>query len=70
ATPTESFVPAVIRCAGNPHFLARLASSRALAALVPPARAHGVLMDLLRRLPKSPADAESISPGAHNHVHG
>ncbi|CAM9242712.1 unnamed protein product [Ectocarpus sp. 4 AP-2014] len=70
ATPTESFVPAVIRCAGNPHFLARLASSRALAALVPPARAYGVVMDLLRRLPKSPADAESTSPGAHNHVHG
>ncbi|CAB1101686.1 unnamed protein product [Ectocarpus sp. CCAP 1310/34] len=70
ATPTESFVPAVIRCAGNPHFLARLASSRALAALVPPARAHGVVVDLLRRLPKSPADAESTGPGAHNHVHG
>ncbi|CAM9200948.1 unnamed protein product [Ectocarpus sp. 13 AM-2016] len=70
ATPTESFVPAVIRCAGNPHFLARLASSRALAALVPPARVHGVVMDLLRRLPKSPADAESTGPGAHNHVHG
>ncbi|CAM9203468.1 unnamed protein product, partial [Ectocarpus sp. 8 AP-2014] len=70
ATPTESLVPAVIRCAGNPHFLARLASSRALAALVPPDRAHGVVMDLLRRLPKSPADAKSTGPDAHNHVHG
>ncbi|CAN0161291.1 unnamed protein product [Ectocarpus sp. 6 AP-2014] len=70
ATLTQSLVPAVIWCAGNPHFLARLASSRALAALVPPARAHGVVMDLLRRLPKSPADAESTGPDAHNHVHG
>ncbi|CAM9221310.1 unnamed protein product [Ectocarpus fasciculatus] len=70
ATPTEAFVPPVIRCADNPHFLARLASSRALAALVPPARAHSVVMDLLRRLPKSPPDAESAGPGAHNHVHG
>ncbi|CBJ32757.1 conserved unknown protein [Ectocarpus siliculosus] len=70
ATLTESLVPAVIWCAGNPHFLARLASSRALAALVPPARAHGVVMDLIRRLPKSPADAESTGPDAHNHVHG
>lgn len=70
ATPTEAFIPLVIRCASNPHFLARIASSRALAALVLPAQAPGVVSQLLGRLPKNEMEAISAGAGAHNHMHG
>lgn len=64
-------MPLVIRSAGNPHFLARVASSRALAALVPPAEAPGVVGELLNRLPTGEADAAaSGAAGSHNHTHG
>ena len=69
-TSTAAFVPLVIQCASNPHYLARAASSRALAALVPPVRASGVIAELLRRLPKDAADDRCFGAGAHNHIHG
>ena len=73
-TTTAAFVPLVIRSAGNPHFLARVASSRALAALVPPAEAPGVIGELLNGLPKGggagAATASSAAEGSHNHLHG
>lgn len=67
---TAAFVPLVIQCASNPHYLARAASSRALAALVPPARASGVIVELLEGLPRDAADDRCFRPGAHNHIHG
>eukprot|EP00752_Nemacystus_decipiens_P004263 g3894.t1 len=73
ATATAAFVPLVIRCASNPHFLARVASARALAALVPPTEAPGVMSELVSKLPVDEADnAIVVSPGvsAHNHIHG
>lgn len=73
AATTAAFVPLVIRCASNPHFLARVASARALAALVPPTEVPDVISELLGRLPKSEADAViamSAGAGYHNHVHG
>lgn len=73
ATATAAFVPLVIRCASNPHFLARVASARALAALVPPTEAPDVIIELLGRLPEDEADpaiAMSAGASAHNHIHG
>lgn len=73
AAATAAFVPLVIRCASNPHFLARVASARALAALVPPTEAPEVISELLSRLPKNEADADvamSAGAGVHNHMHG
>lgn len=73
ATPTAAFVPLVIRCASNPHLLARVASARALAALVPPAEAPDVITELLSRLPKHEVDATIAMPAgasAYNHMHG
>lgn len=70
STATAAFVPLVIRCASNPHFLARVASSRALAALVPPVQAPEVITQLLGKLPKNEAEARSRGAGAHNHMHG
>eukprot|EP00903_Cladosiphon_okamuranus_P018216 g16755.t1 len=73
ATPTAAFVPLVIRCASNPHLLARVASARALAALVPPTEAQDVIIELLSRLPKNEADTTIAMPAgtsAHNYMHG
>ena len=73
ATATTAFVPLVIRCASNPHFLARVASARALAALVPATEAPDVISELLSRLPENeagPAIAMSAGASAHNHIHG
>lgn len=71
-TGSSAFVPLVIKCGGNPHFLARAASARALAALVPPSKSPGLMLDLLRGLPKDPTDMISMGAGAgaHNQVHG
>ncbi|CAM9102187.1 unnamed protein product, partial [Hapterophycus canaliculatus] len=69
ASPTAPFIPLVISCARNPHFLARVASSRALAALIPAAHVSGVMSTLLGRLPKSPEDKTAAANGS-NQVHG
>lgn len=70
AKPTAAFVPAVIRCGRNPHFLARASSARALAALVPPPESFHLVHDLMRGLPKSAEDLALQGAGAYNFVHG
>ncbi|CAM9301190.1 unnamed protein product, partial [Choristocarpus tenellus] len=62
------FVPMILRCRSNPHYLARVASARALAALVPPDRVPGIVADLAGGLPNDPSAL--LHAGAHNHVHG
>lgn len=69
-TATAAFVPHVIRCASNPHFQARAASARALAALVPSTQFPGLISELLGGLPTSPRDAKCRGAMAHNHIHG
>lgn len=67
---TADFISPVMRCARNPHFLARAASARALAALVPPERSPILIGELLEKLPKDVAQAEAEGAGGHNHIHG
>lgn len=69
ASPTSPFIPLVTSCSRNPHFLARVASSRALAALVPPTHVPGLIRTLLGRLPKS-ADDKMAATNGSNHIHG
>ncbi|CAN0359727.1 unnamed protein product, partial [Scytosiphon promiscuus] len=63
------FIPLVVSCAENPHFLARVASARALAALVPGTRVPDVMSTLLERLPRSADDKTAAAKGS-NHIHG
>lgn len=69
---SAAFMPLVIKCGGNPHFLARAASARALAAIVSPTDSPRLILDLLRRLPQDATTLVSLNStaSAHNHVHG
>lgn len=75
---TRAFVSLVRRCGENPHYMARAASARALAALVPSTQAADTVLELLQTLPENSGgmrfseagSADGRAPAAHNRIHG
>ncbi|CAM9509798.1 unnamed protein product, partial [Discosporangium mesarthrocarpum] len=63
-----AFIPLVKMCRSNPHYLARVASARALAALAPAEKIPSLVVELSQDLPKCPQQLRAA--GAHNFVHG